>query len=129
MDKNLFNISKIETFLNTLFDNKVSDNTFFSDLPPAIKQEWKDMVVVDIPSMYDLSGMGNSRINVFLYARPKSNGTKNVPVLSAMESKLRECIANNTDVHYQLSINNEWTDYDDQRDLHCNIYELILKIF
>lgn len=129
MDKNLFNISKIETFLNTLFDNKVSDNTFFSDLPPAIKQEWKDMVVVDIPSMYDLSGMGSSRINVFLYARPKSNGTKNVPVLSTMESKLRECIANNTDVHYQLSINNEWTDYDDQRDLHCNIYELILKIF
>ena len=87
------NISKIETFFNALLDNKVSDNTFFSDLPPAIKQEWNDMVVVDFPNtISDLDACGQGTVLIWLYAKPKSNGTKNVPVLSRMEEKLNEYI-------------------------------------
>lgn len=129
MDKNLMNISKIESFFNTLLDNKVSYNTFFTDLPSTIKQEWTDMVVVDVVSLYDLNAAGQSKVNVFLYAKPKSNGTKNVPVLSKMESALNECVSANNDKHYKLlSTGNKYTDYDEARDLHCNIIEFNLLI-
>lgn len=129
MDKNLMNISKVETFFNTLLDNKVSDNTFFTDLPAAINEDWTDMVVVDLPSeLTDLDGVGRGEVLVFLYAKPKSNGTKNVPVLSAMESALNDCIASNTSEHYHISRSGSYTDYDDQRDLHCNIIKLNLQI-
>ena len=129
MDKNLLNISKIETFFNTLLDNKVSENTFFTDLPAAIKQEWNDMVVVDFPNtISDLDACGQGKVLVWLYARPKSNGTKNVPLLSKMEIKLNECLASNNDLHYIINRSGEYADYDDQRNLHCNIVELNLII-
>lgn len=129
MDKDLMNISKIETFFNSLLDNKVSDNTFFTELPPALKQEWTDMVVVDFPNtVLDLEACGQGTVLVWLYARPKSNGTKNVPLLSQMESKLNDCISSNTDGHYIINRRGEYTDYDDQRNLHCNIIELNLII-
>lgn len=129
MDKNLLNISKIETFFNSLLDNKVSENTFFTDLPEAIKQEWNDMVVVDFPTtLSDMNAYGSGKVLIFLYARPKSNGTKNVPLLSQMEMKLNECIALSNDAHYLINRSGEYTDYDDQRNLHCNIVELNLTI-
>ena len=46
------NISKIETYLNDILDNVVSDNTFFTSLPDASviqSSDWKDMVLIDIP--------------------------------------------------------------------------------
>ena len=123
------NISKIETFFNGLLDNKVSDNTFFSDLPNVIKQEWNDMVVVDFPStISDLDAYGKGTVLIWLYAKPKSNGTKNVPVLSQMETKLNERLAMSNDMHYRLSRGGAYTDYDEQRNLHCNIIELNLII-
>lgn len=123
------NISKIETFFNTLLDNKVSDNTFFTDLPSAIKQEWNDMVVVDFPNtISDLNAYGSGKVLVWLYARPKSNGTKNVPVLSKMETSLNECLKKSNDPHYKISKSGEYTDYDEQKNLHCNIVELNLII-
>ena len=123
------NISKIETFFNSLLDNKVSENTFFTELPPALKQEWADMVVVDFPNtVLDLEACGQGTVLVWLYARPKSNGTKNVPLLSQMESKLNECVSSNVNEHYVINRRGEYTDYDDQRNLHCNIIELNLII-
>ena len=52
MNKNNLNISKIETFINTLIDNKISENTFFGAMLNAesIKDEWEDMVMVEIPN-------------------------------------------------------------------------------
>lgn len=123
------NISKIETFFNSLLDNKVSENTFFTELPPALKQEWADMVVVDFPNtVLDLEACGQGTVLVWLYARPKSNGTKNVPLLSQMESKLNECVSSNVNEHYVINRRGEYTDFDDQRNLHCNIIELNLII-
>ena len=129
MDKDLMNISKIETFFNSLLDNKVSENTFFTELPPTLKQEWADMVVVDFPNtVLDLEACGQGTVLVWLYARPKSNGTKNVPLLSQMESKLNECVSSNVNEHYVINRRGEYTDFDDQRNLHCNIIELNLII-
>lgn len=123
------NISKIETFFNDLLDNQVSDNTFFCDLPPAIKQEWKDMVVVDFPNtITDLNAYGSGKVLIWLYAKPKSDGTKNVAVMSQMETKLTECLASANDEHYKLVREGTYTDYDEPKNLHCNIVELNLII-
>ena len=41
-NKNL-NISNIETYLHSIIDNKVSNNTFVGTLPDTINQKWNDM--------------------------------------------------------------------------------------
>lgn len=129
MDKNLMNISKIETFFCSLLAKKVSKNTFFTDLPTAIKEEWSDMVVIDIPNaIRDLNAYGQGIVLVYLYAKPLSSGNKNVPVISKMEQKLNDCISSNSDKHYNVSRYGEYTDYDPTRNLHCNIVELNLTI-
>lgn len=129
MDKDLMNISKIETFFNTLLDNKVSENTFFTELPPTISSSWKDMVVVDCgDSITDMDGYGKGTVMIFLYAKPLSNGAKNVSVLSSMEKKLNECIKNNTSKTYIVNRGKTYTDYDEERNLHCNVVVLNLTI-
>lgn len=129
MDKNLINISKIETFFNSLLDNKLSDNTFFTFLPPAIKQEWADMVLVDIPNaIKDLNAYGSGMILVYLFAKPMSNGVKPVAKLSQLEKSLNELIDSSEDKHYIVSRGNTYTDYDEQRNLFCNIVEVNLVI-
>lgn len=129
MDKNLINISKIETFFNSLLDNKLSDNTFFTFLPPAIKQEWADMVLVDIPNaIKDLNAYGSGMILVYLFAKPMSNGVKPVAKLSQLEKSLNELIDSSKNKHYIISRGNTYTDYDEQRNLFCNIVEVNLVI-
>lgn len=130
MDKNLMNISKIESFLNTLLDNKVSDNTFFTSLPPTIKTEWQDMVVVDCgTAISDLDAMGKGRVSIFLYAKPLSNGAKNVAKLSELEQKLTACIESNQNKTYVINRAETYTDYDENRNLHCNIIQINIKVF
>ena len=123
------NISKIETFFNELLDNKVSYNTFFTFLPPTIKQEWADIVLVDIPNaLRDLNAYGSGMVLVYLFAKPLSNGIKPVAKLSNMEKKLNEAIASSKNSHYVISRGNTYTDYDEQRNLFCNIVEINLVI-
>lgn len=129
MDADLKNISKIETFFNTLLDNKVSNNTFFTDLPPTINQEWNDMVVVDCGNaISDMNAYGNGNVLIWLYAKPMSTGAKNVKILSQMETRLNECISSNTDKHYNISRAESYSDYDEQRNLFVNIIVLKLVI-
>lgn len=129
MDKNLMNISKIESFMNSLIDNKVSNNTFFTDLPPTINASWTDMVVVDCSNaISDMDGYGKGQILVFLYAKPLASGAKNVATLSSMEQKLNECINSNSSKTYIINRANTYTDYDEERNLHCNIVVLNILI-
>lgn len=129
MDKNLMNISKIETFFNSLLDNKVSKNTFFTFLPPTISKDWSDIVMVDIPNAFkDLNACGSGMVLVYLFAKPLSNGVKPVAALSSMEKKLNEVIASSKDEHYIISRANTYTDYDEQRNLFCNIVEVNLMV-
>lgn len=128
MDKNLINISKIETFFNALLDNKVSENTFFTSLPD-IKTEWQEIVVVDLAkSIEDMNAYGRGVVLVYLYAKPLSTGGKNVAKISEMEKKLNECISSNTDEHYKITRKSTYTDYDENKNLHCNIVEIDLII-
>lgn len=129
MDSNLMNISKIETFFDTLLDNKVSENTFFTDLPQAIKSEWTDIVVVDCAkAISDLNACGRGQVLIFLYVKPQSSGKKNVSKMSELEQKLNERIEANDSKTYIINRSNTYTDYDANRNLHCNIVVLNLTI-
>lgn len=132
MEKDIINISKVETYLNSIFDNKISLNTYFTTVPDkeSIDPKWEDMVMVDIPNgIDDLEAYGKGTILVWLYARPLSSGRKNVAVMSKLEQKLNDIIATASNKHYFLSRRQTYTDYDTSIDWHCNAVEVILKIF
>lgn len=132
MNKNNLNISKIETFINELIDNKVSENTFFGALLNAesVKDEWEDMVMVEIPNgIRDMDAYGVGVVLVYLYARPLSSGRKNVAVMTKLEQRLNDVIASNEDKTYLLNRRMTFTDYDKDINWHCNIVELNIQIF
>jgi hypothetical protein len=118
--------------LNGILDNTISNNTYFGSLPEssAIPAEWNDMCFVEIPNgIRDMEAYGQGTVLVWLYARPMSSGRKNVAVMSQLEQRLNEVIANNTDRTYQISRRLTYTSYDTDIKWHCNVVELILKIF
>ena len=133
MDKNTLNISKIETYLNSILDGVVSNNTFFTTYPdPSVvkSSDWQDMVLIDMPSgIRDLEAYGNGFVFVGLYARPLESGKKNVAKMSELEQKLNDVIANANNKNYVIVRNDTHSTYDDDLDWHCNVVELILKVF
>lgn len=130
MDKNLQNISKVESFFNQLLDGKVSENTFFTNLPISIDDSMKDLVLVDISSsIRDMDAYGYGTVLVYLFVKPFSNGQKDVSRMSELEQLLQKAIEECSDEHYSLTRGSCYTDYDDTRNLHCNIYEIKTLIF
>lgn len=130
MDKNNINISKIETYLHSIIDNKVSKNTFVGNLPDTMQSSWQDVCLIDCGSaIADMSAYGRGVVLVWLYARPLANGAKNVAQMAAMESKLNEVIVGAHNSTYQITRRNTYSDYDTVRKWHCNIVELNLHVF
>ena len=133
MDFNKINISKIETFLNSKFDNVVSNNTFFGGKRPEkseIPTDWNDMVFVDIPNgISDFDAYGRGSVFVYLCARPMSSGRKNVPALSNLEAKLNEVIQNNADSTYYIKRRLNASGYDTTIGWHYNVVELVITVF
>ena len=130
MDKNNINISRIETYLHGIIDNKVSKNTYAGTLPDTIKSDWNDMVLVDCANrVSDMDAYGEAIVLVWLYARPFENGSKNVAVMDELETKLNEVIENANDKIYVINRRNTYSDYDSDRQWHCNIVELNVRIF
>ena len=129
MDRNLMNISKVESYLNSIIDNVVSDNTFVGTLPSTIKSEWKDMVLIDCSDGFgDYDAYGRGYVLIWLYVKPNSDGTKNVAHMSRLESRLNEVIQNARDPHYIINRRGTYQDYDDARQWHCNIVEININI-
>lgn len=133
MDKNSLNISKIETYLNSVVDNVVSKNTFFTTVPDSAtvkSSNWKDMVLVDFPiGIKDLEAYGRGEVDIILYARPLESGKKNVAVMSELETRLNEAVANSQSKNYQLIRDDARSMYDPDIDWHCNVITFILKVF
>jgi hypothetical protein len=130
MNKSNLNISNIENYLFTLFDNVVSNNTFIGTLPDTIDASWTDMVLIDFgTSINDLDAMGRCIVHIFLYAKPLANGSKNVRKLAEMEDKFNEVMLSQKDKTYQLSHVYDDSDYDKDRKWHFNIKALNLMIF
>ena len=125
------NISKVESFLNTLFDKKVSNHTFFGNMigKETINSEWNDMVLVEVPNgIYDNDAYGKGTALVTLYAKPLGSGRKNVGVMSILETKLNEAIASNDSSVYTINRRQTYTYYDSDIDWHCNVVELNILI-
>lgn len=129
MDINYLNISKIETYIVGLIDNVVSDNTFAGTLPTTINASWSDMVLVDcVNAIGDLDALGKGVVLVWLYAKPRTDGTKNVALMSKLEKKLNDVINAANDRHYIISRRDTYSEYDEARKWHCNIVELNITI-
>lgn len=130
MNKDNINISKIETYLNSIIDNKVSENTYAGTLPDTIKSEWSDMVLIDCDTaIQDLDAYGSGVVLIWLYTKPRGDGAKNTALMSQLERKLNEVIENANDSTYRISRRNTYSDYDSDRKWHCNIVELNILIF
>lgn len=132
MDKNNLNISKIETYLNSILDGVVSNNTFFTTYPNVAlvkSSDWQDMVLVDIPSgISDMDAMGNGTVFVGLYARPLESGKKNVKKMAELEDRLNEALKVANDSRYMLKRSDVHSTYDDDIDWHCNVVELTILV-
>lgn len=130
MDKNNMNISRIETYLHGIINKAVSAHTYAGTLPDTIKASWNDMVLIDCANrVSDLGGYGESVVLVWLYARPFANGTKNVPLMEELETRLNDVIqANSNNGTYGITRRNTYSDYDPDRKWHCNIVELNILI-
>lgn len=130
MNKEHLNISNIETYLYSIIDNKVSQNTYVGTPPDTIKEEWEDMCVIDLGSnIRDYDAYGKGVVLVWLYARPLANGAKDVAQMTELENKLNEVIDSANDSIYHINRKAVYTDYDSERKWHCNIVELNLTIF
>jgi hypothetical protein len=133
MDKNIMNISNIETYLNDVFDGVVSNNTFFTTYPDKSivdSSDWQDMVLIDIPGgINDLEAYGKGFVFVGLYARPQQSGKKNVAKMSQLEERLNEAIANAKHPNYVICRDDTHSTYDDDINWHCNVVTLIIKIY
>lgn len=133
MNKNNLNISKIETYLNSIVDNVVSNNTFFTALPDKSiidASNWTDMVLIDFPmGVKDLVAYGQGEVDIVLYARPLESGKKNVAKMSQLETKLNEAIENARDKNYQLARDDAHSMYDTDIKWHCNVITYIIKVF
>lgn len=133
MNKDNLNISKIETYLNSIVDNVVSNNTFFTALPDRSvidASDWQDMVLVDFPmGIKDLEAMGKGEVDIVLYARPLESGKKNVAKMSQLEIKLNEVVSNANDKTYRLIRDDARSMYDTDINWHCNVITFILKVY
>ncbi len=130
MDKLNLTISKIETYLYSLINGKVSKNTFVGTPPETMKTAWSDLCVIDCGSaITDLDAYGGGVIRILLYARPMADGSKNVSTLASLDKKLMNVLTNINNETYQLNRRNTYTDYDTERKWHYNIVEFNLIIF
>ena len=120
MDSLFARTSRVENYLNMILTKfGVSKNIFISQFPVNIKSEW--------------NGGGNKNAyntysaNIFLYGRPIGDSLKkNVKVIDAMEEKLDEAIKNSTSEHYSVTVNFRDADYDNTRNFHFNVVNVMV---
>lgn len=128
MDRNLMNISKIETFFDTLLRGTVSDNVFFTYLPDAVEESWKEMVLVDCSAMDDWDAFGRGTVLVMIYVPPMPSGRKNVAVMSSVEQRLNSAIDRCGDPAYRIRRGETYSDYDVERKMFVNIITIELVV-
>ena len=130
MVKDIINISKIESYLHSIIDNKVSNNTFVGTLPSTIQSSWNDICLIDVGNIItDLNAYGRGVIHVLLYAKPLSDGSKNVAVMSKLEQALNDVIDTQQSQTYQINRRTTYAEYDAERKWHCNVVALNILIY
>lgn len=127
--KEVFSVSKLEAYLYSLIYKNVSDHVFAGTLGDTIKESWNDMVLIDCVRLDDKDALANGVVNIFLYARPKGDGSKNVTLMSTLERKLNTVLKNaEQDEHFIINRNSFYQDYDSNRKWHFNVIVLNVTI-
>lgn len=123
------NISEIETHLHNLFKG-VSQHTYAGTLPSTIGNDWEDMVLISCDNgVTDYDAYGKGIALLFLYARPRSNGTKNVTKMKALENAVDQIIENQGHSgNYYFYRQRTYSDYDFSRNWHFNVVSLGLIV-
>lgn len=125
-----FNISKIESYLYSILYGTLTEQTYVGTLPDTIKDGWQEMCLIDCSSsIVDEDARASGSVQIALYTRPNTDGSKNVPKMSQLEQKLNTIIRAANDPHYQISRVATFTDYDTKRNWHYNVVELNIMVF
>ena len=67
MDRNLLNISNIESYLYSIMQGEICDNTYVGTLPSTIREEWEDICLIDCGSaIADLDALGGGVVLIWL---------------------------------------------------------------
>jgi hypothetical protein len=126
----LFNISKIESYLYSLLYGTLTKQTYVGTLPDTIKDGWNEMCLIDCSSdILDEDARARGVAFVSLFARPNTDGSKNVPKMSQLEQRLNEIIRNSDNPHYSISRYATYADYDSKRNWHVNTVQLNITIY
>lgn len=126
----LFNISKIESYLYSLLYGTLTEQTYVGTLPDTIKDTWQEMCLIDCSSdIVDEDARARGVVFVSLFARPNTDGSKNVPKMSQLEQSLNSIIRSADNPHYSISRYATYSDYDSKRNWHVNTVQLNITIF
>lgn len=126
------NISQIENYLVGLL-KPLSKNVFAASLPTTLKDGYEDMILVDCgdnvnnDSEYGRS-FGSALVNIFLFAKPNSNGKKNVKRFNQLENAINDIIENTHHKHYTITELYRSQDYDTNIDYHFIVVAIKLII-
>ena len=130
MEKEYLNISKLETYLYSVINKVVSNNTYAGTLPDTTQSSWNDMCLIDLCNpIEDMNAFGRGSFIIWLYAKPRANGTKNTATMSKLEEKLNKVLQTASNGNDQFQIISRYSDYDTNRKWHCNIYIIQVNIF
>lgn len=125
------NISSIETFFDSLLrgSNKLTNNLFVGEVPPAIDKSWTELAVVNCGNpLSDYDAYGRATVLVYLYSKVNAYGVKDVKTMQTMEKKLNELIEASNDSYYHVSLRGRYSGYDDINDFHMTIVQINLII-
>lgn len=128
MINSYYSVSYIENFFFQLLSS-VTSHVFVGDLPAKLDASWGEMVVVDVNSQSDKGSHSFGSVNLLIYTRPKGQYlVKNVATQSRICNAIEEVIENSDNSHYTMSVNWRATDFDNTRNLHCNVINISLII-
>lgn len=123
------NTSKVEEYLYSILYSAVSDHVFAGTLPSSIGESWDDMVLIDCDLPLNDNGTYSwGTVYVILYARPNADGSKNVPVMAQLETKLCDVLDTAHNDHYSIERIANAADYDNNIGWHTNFVHFNLTI-
>jgi hypothetical protein len=124
------NISMIESYLVEKLGS-VSECVYAGSLPATLPKTAPKYgyVVADCASaIRDYRGYQQGMVNIYLYAKPTKQGTKNVNALYNLEKLYNEFLNTNEDGTYAVTESYRMTDYDSNYGLYYIISAINLIV-
>lgn len=126
------NISSIESHLADVIEKNVCPICYAGTLGATLTQGVMKMVVIDCGNtIRDYHAYGYGTVNIYLYAQP-TNGLKNVPALSELESAFAKALREDKFDNENYSVSRQTllsgTGYDTTYNMHFVIKAIRLTI-